>query len=403
MFKGLYAHIPFCAARCWYCDFATQDSLIGASSQERFIKVLTEHTAQLQDTDLFASLETVYVGGGTPSLVGKRLIPFLEILRCHDNHLEISAEANPESLTQTVLEAWKEAGITRISCGIQALQDTHLSNLGRIHTAERALKALQDVSHEGFDLSADLMCALPSLSDEELVSSIAACVDSGCTHMSIYPLTVEEGTEFERRYGCDPLWNQERAAQQMILAEKILTGYGFERYECANYAQENKLCKHNLGYWTAAEYLGFGPSAASMVMRDTYYHLREVLPQLPELDDRAYRIRITILSSLAEYLLNPSLSQLKLKLEVLTYEQSLAEDLMLAARLTKPLSVSLLDEARKCFAGEFEGILDLLNTQGLLEPYSDSYVPTQLGWLMGNEVFTAFLDLAPFATQEIVV
>ena len=264
---GIYVHIPFCLSKCSYCDFY---SIVGDG------KLIDDFvTALLVEIDLLAAsrwqnrvYNTVYFGGGTPSLLTPEKIGgILKCLRQAFNitpNAEISLEANPESANLSALEALRECGINRLSIGIQSLNDNLLRALGRIHNAETARRALSDALEAGFEnVNADLIFAIPGQSVSGWRNDLEEIADGGPAHISAYGLTIEKGTPLEKNINEGKVIpvDSDTQAEMYLALNEIMSKHGYKRYEVSNFARPGFECRHNLKYWTDKKYLGLGPAA----------------------------------------------------------------------------------------------------------------------------------------------
>ena len=253
MASALYLHIPFCARKCAYCDFASWATAAGDPLMGAYARALEEQVGEVAELGLLDGCETVYVGGGTPTLLGADVLGSLvEKVVEAAAPSELTCEANPDSLSEEVLCSVREAGATRLSVGVQSLDDAELAALGRLHDATCARERVTTAVASGLDVSVDLMCATPGQTDESWGRTLGQAVALGAGHVSVYPLQIEEGTALGRRW-CDedPAWNDsEVQAARMMQSQGILEGYGFHRYEVASYARAGKECRHNKAYWT---------------------------------------------------------------------------------------------------------------------------------------------------------
>lgn len=260
---GLYIHIPFCVSKCRYCDFyslAGKEDLI-----DRYL------SAVVKETEKYVGMpfKTLYVGGGTPSLMGSQgLARLMDGLHSHlriGNLLEATIEANPESASEDFLKAVRSTGFKRISIGVQSLNDDELKKAGRVHTSVQALKAIDLAFRCGINnVSADIIIGLPGQTSETLDSTLRKLIGMGLTHISAYCLSIEKGTAFA---ACPPddLPDDDVQARMYENVCRILKGYDFVHYEISNFALRGEECLHNLNYWRGGEYIGLGPSAASHV------------------------------------------------------------------------------------------------------------------------------------------
>ncbi|MEG4206465.1 radical SAM family heme chaperone HemW [Microcoleus sp. Pol7_A1] len=273
--SSAYLHVPFCRRRCYYCDFpvfVVGDRKNGENSGTivQYVAVLCQ---EIQETpNLGASLETVFFGGGTPSLLSvSQLSNILETL---DGKFgiaagaEISIEIDPGTFTLEQLRGYAAAGVNRVSLGVQAFQDELLQACGRSHSVADIFEAVEIVRSAGIvNFSLDLISGLPHQTLEQWEASLKSAVEISPTHLSSYDLIVEQGTAFGRYFeaGAQPLPADETAAQMYRLAREILTGAGYEHYEISNYARSGYQCRHNRVYWENRPYYGLGMGAASYV------------------------------------------------------------------------------------------------------------------------------------------
>ena len=375
-FGALYVHVPFCARKCLYCDFASEATRADDPCMDAFVEKRLDELKRLATLGLLESCKTAYIGGGTPTFLGaRRLAALITGIRSACPGVgELSCEANPDSLGDDVIAAIAEAGATRLSIGVQSLDDAELEELGRIHSAAQARERVKAAVDSGLDVSVDLMCAIPRQTAGSWRRTLDEIVTLGVGHVSVYPLSIEEDTPFGRRYGGDcPSFNEEDIqAERMEGAERVLTAAGLSRYEVASYAMPGKQCAHNIAYWTGVPYVGLGRGAASMVEGDAYDALRALFAWLPEREPDAARMRFSTLDR---------------EVEFLTAREAWAEDLMLGMRLTRGIETSCMDEAPT--------VRDELLERGLIARQGNRLVPTHDGWLLGNELFGALWALAP--------
>lgn len=265
--RGLYVHVPFCVRKCSYCDFYSlpdRTNLIPAYVDA----VLTEARSHAD-----MSFDTLYLGGGTPSLLSapalSRLLDGLHQVFNLSRLKEASMEVNPESATSELFNAARQGGIDRISIGVQSLTDAELKAVGRIHTADQAVQAVR-LARSWFEhISADLIAGLPGQTWPSLHNSIQALQGLGTEHLSIYCLSVEEGTPLASHLP-DDLPSDDEQAQLFESVCLILEKTGFIHYEISNFVAAGRECRHNLNYWRGGEYLGLGPGAASHLNGERY-------------------------------------------------------------------------------------------------------------------------------------
>jgi putative oxygen-independent coproporphyrinogen III oxidase len=394
--RALYLHVPFCARKCAYCDFASSAARADDPLLDAYLDALLLELGEARDAGLLEDARTAYVGGGTPTLLGEGRLARLvgAVVRAMGQAPEeLTVEANPDSLAKDMPEALREAGATRLSVGVQSLDDAELKALGRIHSADQAREALGRAAASGLDVSADLMCAIPLQTEASFARSIEGVLASGVGHVSVYPLILEEGTAFEHQVEAGELElpDDDAAAALMLEAERVLASAGLVRYEVASYAKPGKSCAHNVAYWTGLPYLGLGTSAASMLTPPGYGRLRAIAPQLPELAEDVARVRLTITSFPSEIAASPRLSDLRFDVELLDERQLTAEDLMLASRLSAGIGPDLASFAREVIGEPFDEAIGQAEEEGLLDR---ELRPTEQGWLLGNRLYGLLWDLA---------
>lgn len=264
---GLYLHIPFCRSKCAYCDFYSL-----AWSEDRADAYCAALAASLRGAAPRAAgyaADTVYFGGGTPSLLApKRLARLLEtVFDCFSvaHGAEITLEANPESARDAdALRTLRDAGFNRLSLGMQSADDGELREIGRVHTAAQTAEAVEAARRAGFDnLSLDLIYGLPRQTAARWQESLTAAVALAPEHLSCYALKVEPGTPLYARRADAALPGDDAQADMYLDAVDFLVGRGYAQYEISNFARPGYESRHNLKYWTLGEYLGFGPGAHS--------------------------------------------------------------------------------------------------------------------------------------------
>ncbi|MEO5997138.1 MAG: radical SAM family heme chaperone HemW [Chitinophagaceae bacterium] len=271
---GIYIHVPFCKKACHYCNFHFSTSL---SLRDAFFEALSKEiklsASRENDGEAYLGdevIETIYFGGGTPSLLEKdelntilsQLFKYYNI----DTKAEITFEANPDDISIQKLKEWKIAGINRLSIGIQSFFNEHLTWMNRAHTAGQAFNALKSARQQGFDnISIDLIYGTPDLHDDQWKHNVQLAIDMGIPHLSCYALTVESSTALQKMIqqkksaDVDP----EKQAAQFLMLVDWAEEAGYEHYEISNFAKPGKRSNHNSSYWQGKKYLGLGPSAHS--------------------------------------------------------------------------------------------------------------------------------------------
>lgn len=374
----LYIHVPFCSSKCDYCDFASVAGAHPDTVELVFAGIRSELTAWAR-AGLHGVLDSVYVGGGTPSLHADRvadLVRFVSDSFIVRDNAEVTIEANPDSVDTGRVRALREAGATRMSVGVQSFANRELSVLGRRHDASAALQACEIVTAQGLDLSVDLICGIPGQTSDSWVRSVETAIRCGAVHLSVYPLSIEDGTPLQVAVdnGLLPPVDDDVSSMYMVIAEELLAAAGFVRYEIANYAAgpENRA-RHNIAYWTGRQYIGVGPGAHGMVDGSVAAAIGLAHGVPPE-----SRVRFSASPEIERWLMGDGGG-----VEVLSAADALREDAMLGMRLLEGITEKLAVDAG------VETVLEELVDLGLVRHHGGRWSCTDRGWLLGNEVFSA--------------
>ncbi len=269
---GIYIHVPFCLRRCGYCDFCS--SVAGSGRIEEYVSALIKSISSYAGRGI--ACDTVYLGGGTPSLLSASQMSdiLLAVYKTFDvsSDAEVTAEANPGTVTLEKLRSYRDSGINRISFGIQSCKDNELYRLGRLHSFSQAEEAVNLARLAGIEnVSADIMLGIPEQTSATLAETVERVASLGVNHVSAYMLKIEEGTPFD----CDVIRrsvaDDDTAADMYLMTVEMLSQRGFEQYEISNFAKAGFESRHNLKYWNCEEYLGFGPSAHSYFGGKRFY------------------------------------------------------------------------------------------------------------------------------------
>ncbi|WP_405140265.1 radical SAM family heme chaperone HemW [Sphaerisporangium sp. NBC_01403] len=297
---GFYVHVPFCVTRCGYCDFNTYTATElgpGASRADYADTAIEEvRLARRVLGDAELPVETVFFGGGTPTLLPAG--DLVKILRAVDQEFglapgaEVTTEANPESVDPAYLEGLRAGGFNRVSFGMQSAKDHVLAVLDRRHTSGRPAQAVREAHDAGFEhVNLDLIYSTPGESDDDWRASLAAAIEAGPDHVSAYSLIVEEGTRLAARIrrGELPMPDDDVAADRYVIADTMLSEAGFSWYEVSNWAtSEEARCRHNLLYWTGGDWWGVGPGAHGHVGGTRWWNVKH---------PAAYASRLAVRSS----------------------------------------------------------------------------------------------------------
>lgn len=278
---GIYIHIPFCKQACNYCNFhfstslTLKDELIASLIKEIHLTATSSTNTNISNTlinikEEKEEIETVYFGGGTPSILNitdlQLLFIALQKKFIFRPGIEITLEANPDDITPAKLILWKQAGINRLSVGIQSFIEEELVWMNRAHTATESLQCIDEIKQAGFtNFSVDLIYGSPLLSNEDWKKNVATIIEKNIPHISCYALTVEPKTALDKMIAQHkrPPVDAEKQAHQFLLLIEWLQAAGYEHYEISNFAKPGMRSKHNSSYWKGKKYYGFGPSAHS--------------------------------------------------------------------------------------------------------------------------------------------
>jgi len=277
---GIYVHIPFCRSKCQYCDFY---SVTEKSSQltDKYMYAIMAHIKEAGALAPGYLVDTVYFGGGTPSLFGADgLAAILNTIRKSFDvapTAEITFEANPDSVTDKLLRRLRSEGFNRVSLGIQNDHDEILKKIGRPHTYTQAVEAVQKIRRAGFkNLSLDLMYGLPDQSLQSWLATLKNVLKLNPEHISCYGLKLEEGTPMHEYRDYYNLADDDTQADMYLYAIDLLRKYGYRQYEISNFCKKGHVSRHNLKYWTGGEYLGFGPDASSDFAGKRFSIIRDI-------------------------------------------------------------------------------------------------------------------------------
>jgi len=390
----LYIHIPFCVRKCAYCDFLSFPS--GEEERERYVERLTEEIEEAGAVSEGYVATAIFFGGGTPSVLTpkqtERILNAVKKSFYVAEDAEITTEVNPGTADREKLEAWRQAGINRLSFGLQSTENRELQYLGRIHTMEDFLESYRAAREAGFEnINIDLMSALPGQTVSSWEKTLRTVVSLQPEHISAYSLIIEEGTSFCQLFGEDgdaaeekkrrqslgiPELPDEDAERRMYYdTERILGEAGYHRYEISNYAKPGYECRHNKGYWTGTEYLGLGLGASSYInIRREKGEAAKISASGKESGDRRQLERRSNVRDFKTYL---SLTREDFRAgrqieerDLLTSQAQMEEFMFLGLRLTEGISEAEFLRRFSCALETVYGdVLEELARQELMERY----------------------------------
>ncbi len=371
---SLYIHIPWCVRKCPYCDFNSHEAREALPEQE-YVAALTRDLELALPQIWGRKVYTVFIGGGTPSLFSvqamEQILTTVRMLLPLDYGAEITLEANPGTVEADKFAGFRDAGITRLSLGIQSFNDNHLKALGRIHDASKARRAVE-IAQKYFDnINLDLMYGLPQQTQAEATQDVYAALEFAPQHLSCYNLTLEPNTLFHRYPPALPDDDLCSAMQQDI--EQILTTHGYQHYETSAFAQPKKKTRHNLNYWQFGDYLGIGAGAHSKLSFPDRV-LRKVRYKQPQ----AYLQQVA--------------QSLPVQTEHTVQRKDLPFEFMMnALRLNQGFADTLFAERTSLSLLLIHRELEQAEQRGLLERDLQRITPTELGRHFLNDLLQIFL------------
>ena len=366
---GIYVHIPFCKSKCTYCDFYSRCNL-DPRTQEAYLEAVCEHIKESGALAPGYQVDTVYFGGGTPSYFGADgLATILTAIRKHFDvavDAEITFEANPDSVSDSLLRRLRAEGFNRVSLGIQCDDDGILEKIGRIHTYAQAQDAYDRIRKAGFqNVSVDLMYGLPGQNLSMWRDTVENVLKLHPDHVSGYGLTLHPGTPLYEAKDIVSMADDDLQADMYLEMVKIMEKRGYHQYEISNFARQGKRSRHNLKYWTGGEYLGFGPSAAS---------------------DFAGK-RFKIAESLSTYIkgIREGGSVLE-EVQEIPFRERAGEYLMLRMRTTMGISRAEYEKKYLLDFDPLQEVLELNQKYGLVRFTNDRWRLTPEGFLVSNRI-----------------
>ena len=395
----IYVHIPFCAKKCAYCDFLSFPGNM-RMRREYTDKLLEEIRIQSSFVREY-QVDTIFLGGGTPSVLDVTdMTAIMGTLKEHYDiapDAEITIEVNPGTVKMEGLVAYREAGINRVSMGLQSADDTELRYLGRIHTYDEFLKSFQRVRMAGFtNVNVDLISAIPGQTPESWRNTLKKTAMLKPEHISAYSLIVEEGTPFYDRYGghvemesyemspeerrrlmaLPDLPDEDTEREMYYMTRNCLAEQGYERYEISNYARPGFECRHNVGYWTGTGYLGLGLGASSYLEGCRFHNTSDFQNYVSaHLDDEAEFCQA-----------------LRQDMEQLSVKSKMEEFMFLGLRLTRGVSAEgFITRFGQSIRNVYGGVIDKLEREGLLEHKNGYYHLTERGLDLSNYAMSLFL------------
>jgi len=364
---GVYLHIPFCVKKCGYCDFysVTEEGL-----KKNYVTALLEHIREYGKVCGGYTVDTVYIGGGTPTCLGPKLLGrILQDVKTKfpvADDAEITVECNPESTDKKVLDAMKKQGVNRLSFGVQSAHDEELKAIGRVHTFAQAETAVRLAQERGFsNISLDLMYGLPGQTKEMFLDSLEKCLALRPSHLSCYGLRLEDTTPMGRKAPALP--DDDAQADLYLAMCDRLRAFEYEHYEISNFAKPGCRSRHNCKYWDLSEYIGLGPGAHSYMNGRRFSFIRDI---------KAYINREDVMRD---------------EEEIASYQRQ-GEYLMLRLRTADGVDFMELERLYNINAAPYEAALQALVEQGLTEHVSTRWRLTEKGFLVSNRIINLVIE-----------
>lgn len=374
---GLYIHIPFCAKKCKYCDF--NSFKLNIDEKKKYIDALEKEIKFYKEEINNKEIDTIFIGGGTPSILNEEEIQSL-FHKIYDNFkiksdAEITMECNPGTLTKSKLNIMKECGVNRLSIGLQAAQNEHLTYIGRIHTYEVFEKNYMEAKEAGFNnINIDLMYALPNQTEKDWKETLEKVVKLNPSHISAYSLILEENTELFDMYEKKEftLLDEDTDIEMYEYTINYLRENGYYQYEISNYAKKGFECKHNILYWKGENYLGLGASASGYLNNTRYNNISE-------------------LKTYEEAIMNNE-KPIENK-EILSEEDKIEETIFLGLRMNEGIKFKeIKDKYNVDFREKYKVQIETLEKSDLIRVTDDGICLTQRGREISNTVFIEFLS-----------
>ena len=400
---GIYIHIPFCVRKCDYCDFL---SAPGSEAQKKeYMKALRNEIMSYQGRTRDYKVPTIFFGGGTPSCIdGKDVFSIMEAINevffVSKDHPEITMEVNPGTVNREKLCTYQEAGINRLSFGLQSADPQELKDLGRIHTYEEFERNFYLARELGFDnINVDLMSALPGQTLASWEKTLQTIIDLKPEHISAYSLIIEENTKFYDRYGPGAgeeamLPDEDTDRLMYSRTKKLLQEYGYHRYEISNYALPGYECRHNDSYWTGVEYLGLGLGSSSLLKHTRYSNVEDIALYLSCCGDFSGSSSVDVpeKSVIKEASITTDPLHIHREQILLTREQQIEEFMFLGLRRCEGVNTKeFLQRFLKDIDSVYGDTLRKLESNQLLERTEDRIRLTEYGIDISNTVLAEFL------------
>ena len=385
-YVSLYIHIPFCALKCKYCDFLSFDG-------ESYGTMLRYVDSLCQEIKLYAPIaddyivRSVFIGGGTPSILDDGLITniiaFIRKTFKLEKDAEISIEANPGTLRHQKLNGYKAAGINRISIGLQSADDEMLKKLGRLHNFDQFVASFNNIN-------VDIMSGVPGQTIHSYVDTLSRVIEFGPEHISAYSLSIEEGTPFANDPEILESLPTEMIDRRMYdITKKLLAAHGYDRYEISNYAKSGYECRHNMVYWTGGEYIGFGIGASSYFQGKRFNNMRDIMGYIQLMEETSGKF---VEMDNMEILYNEITRKLRENVTPIYIDSRIEEFMFLGMRMMCGVSrIDFEERFNKDIYEVYGPVLNKYIDQGYIGTYDDRIFLTDKGIDVSNVILADFI------------
>jgi len=376
---GIYLHIPFCKQACHYCNFHFVTSL---AQKEKLVQALLKEIVLRKDYAGQEKIETIYFGGGTPSLLTtieiEKILNTIKAVHQVSDETEITFEVNPDDINEGSLITWKNAGINRLSIGVQSFFDEDLLWMNRAHNSSQAVGSLQSAVGTFPNISIDLIYGTPQMTNEKWEYNVRTAIEMGIPHLSCYALTVEEKTPLHKMIRMDqsPNINADKQSEQFLLLMQWMKDAGYEHYEISNFAKPGWRSKHNTSYWLGEKYIGIGPSAHSFNGKERQWNV----------------------SNNNIYITSIEKDEIPFEKELLTPEQRTNEYIMTSLRTKEGMDLVKLDKLNR---ERITGLSEKYINSGLMKRCENFLVLTDEGKLLADGIASDLFSLSDPGDQNI--
>lgn len=393
-YVSLYVHIPFCAVKCKYCDFLSFDGE-SYGTMLRYVDSLCQEIKLYKPIADEYIVRSVFIGGGTPSLLDESLIvnimAFIRKTFTLEKDVEVTIEANPGTLRHQKLNGYKTAGVNRISIGLQSADDEMLKKLGRLHNYDQFVASFKAARRAGFNnINVDIMSGLPGQSIHSYVDTLSRVIEHNPEHISAYSLSIEEGTPFANDPEILESLPPDMIDRRMYeITKKLLAVNGYDRYEISNYAKAGYECKHNMVYWTGGEYIGLGLGASSYFQGKRFNNIKDVFEYINIMESASEKFTDT---DKLEVLYNETVRKLRENITPIYIDSRMEEFMFLGLRMTCGVSREDFEERfKKDIYEVYAPVLNKYIDSGYMATQGDRIFLTDMGIDVSNVILADFI------------